>query len=1548
MSRRKRMKRWLALTLTAGMLFGSMPMQQTYAAPVETVDEALRIHERFNSDWKFALGDDEGAELEDYDDMLWGDIALPHSFSIPYDINQNSFYVGIGWYRKEFTVPESYRGKRINLEFDGVFQTCSIYVNEQKVTEHEGGYSGFHVDITDYVRYGASNLIAVEVDNTWKPDLAPRGGDHQFSGGIYRDVWLTVTEPVHIDWYGTFVWTPAICNPKYQEGGGTVNILDSYVSDEELAENLEKKQSDVQVITEVTNDSNEAVELYVTQRVMDAEDNVVATFSSEPETVEPQKGTALIAQSEMISDIRLWSMDTPNLYHVETAVYANNALVDIYDTQFGFRSAQFTTDGFFLNGERVILDGVNVHQDHGGWCDAVTDGAFYRDVKMVKETGFNFIRGSHYPHDTSFAQACDELGIAFWSEGGQWSTGGFKSDDDVYGSYKDWFHCTYPMKEENQERFEQSCMDMLESMIRMNRNHPSIMVWSTGNEPFFTHTSTIAKSKALANKMRNYAHKLDPTRKAALGGTQREDFNVLEVADMAGGNGDGALAQYTNYEMPHMVSEYASTIAERNNCSPNLRFTTDFKTNPGNTIEVNGKTITEYSLYENSGYYHELDGLPLYIPTGSSGMSLWCMYQHGSVADKKMRTMGIVDYYRLPLKSWYTYREVKTGVPREDSVEGTATKITLDTNYSYEGQTTLPNDGSDDVQIIVTLKNDNNEWVNDSTNILLEVVDGPGVFPGGKTYKMIDDKTFMDGKGAIEFRSFYSGTTSIQVSAPDRPDLEPVTMTLTTEDVVGNHTAASEPEDFMGEMLELNNSESVPEPSVYGKEDAAYNRQTGSTSSYEEGHIPLSAVDGDDSTYWQAGADDEAPCWEIFLENTYDIFTMKLNFGEEEYPYTIERNIPDTDQWEVLARYQTADEVANRPAEELIAGKTANRIRISFPDMPKGKLPRIYTCNIYGVEHKRIPYQMTDTYLSDLPATEVTVGWGTYQNNLSIDGNPITLDGKVYEKGLGTHANSEVIYHLNGKYSRFQAMIGIDDETTREKASAFFQVYATYYDEISGAEKEIMILNQLIEGTDTKKINLSIDQVTKLRLVTDMNGNNGNDHTDWAGAKLIGAGRDISLTGTVSGMASVETVLAIASGAMTKEAAIASGYDMTVLDQNASNDITAVDALLILLSGADNADKITVAASSNRTVPVAGKTFEANVSLKNKTANIYNCNCVLQLYKQDGTLVEEATETFKLSKGATTFSDLGVDVPDGLETYYATITVYDEAGVALSETKTFTGVSYVYEPDEAEEDELSVIRDMYELKKKYESAMIVKSNLSLSVTGTHGSTITWNSDNQEVITNEGVVTRPEDDTKTVNLTATVSKGDAALEYNIVCTVMKAVSTGNVKIDLGTAVKTYAKGSSFDVTNLTDGDISTRVSVNRNDGGSYVAYAVYDAGEGNTFDLQRIVASCNEGGNKTSIRYYGTNSSKIATTDPATTSDMTTGEYAGFIDYFSDEEGSMDFLGKVDKNDFTSDSTDVTTIVTDTSTTTQYRYFVVVFAFWETTALSEITAYSTLE
>ena len=357
----------------------------------------LRLGGNFNRDWKFQLGDATNAETAAFDDTKWSDANLPHSFSMPYFAANDKFYVGCGWYRKHFDLPAPWTGKRLNLEFDGVFQVAEVYVNGKRVGQHEGGYTGFSLDITDAAKVG-DNVVAVRVNNLWNARLAPRAGEHTFSGGIYRDVRLVVTAPLHVAWYGTFVTTPQVSLES-----GTVKVK-----------------------TEVINDSGTAKSTTLKTLVLDAGGETVAQMES-TQTIAAGTTNVFDQTSSPIAHPRLWSPGRPNLYSVKTIVLDDGTPVDDYTSPLGFRWFKFTADqGFFLNGEHYYFKGANVHQDHAGWGDAVADSGFYRDVKLVKDAGFDFIRGSHYPHAPAFAAACDELGILFWSENCFWGTGGFR------------------------------------------------------------------------------------------------------------------------------------------------------------------------------------------------------------------------------------------------------------------------------------------------------------------------------------------------------------------------------------------------------------------------------------------------------------------------------------------------------------------------------------------------------------------------------------------------------------------------------------------------------------------------------------------------------------------------------------------------------------------------------------------------------------------------------------------------------------------------------------------------------------------------------------------------------------------------------------------------------------------------------------------------------------------------------------------------------------------------------------------------------------------
>jgi hypothetical protein len=241
-----------------------------------------------NRGWKFIRSDVPEASNPDFDDSRWVPVALPHDFDAPYDLGGSgggqSFHVGTGWYRRHFAVPSSWSGKRVEFESEGAFSVTDVWVNGTKVGRHQGGYTGFAFDITGAVRAG-DNEISVRVDNVWRATLAPRTGDHQFSGGLYRDVFLNVTDDVHVTWYGTAVTTPALTNPSWDtsSAGYYRNIdLSQYPNETDLRANVSARRSNVRVRTEVRNDRSSAVDVYARQEVRRQVTTATAARSRSP------------------------------------------------------------------------------------------------------------------------------------------------------------------------------------------------------------------------------------------------------------------------------------------------------------------------------------------------------------------------------------------------------------------------------------------------------------------------------------------------------------------------------------------------------------------------------------------------------------------------------------------------------------------------------------------------------------------------------------------------------------------------------------------------------------------------------------------------------------------------------------------------------------------------------------------------------------------------------------------------------------------------------------------------------------------------------------------------------------------------------------------------------------------------------------------------------------------------------------------------------------------------------------------------------------------
>ena len=468
-----------------------------------TASGAERLHQSFDFDWKFTLTAPAGAEAPGLDDAVWTDVQLPHDWSMtlpflsPKEGGKGSMGFmqgGIGWYRKRFAVPSAWKGRRISLEFDGVYHRATVYVNGREVGFHPYGYTAFAYDVTDYLEPGRENVVAVKVDHSDCPTSRWYSGS-----GIYRHVWLNVTDPVHVALWGTCVTTPSV----------------------------NTAQATVCVHTTLANDGAKAAQTTLSSEIRDPSGRVVAKAAAKAAL--DAGSEEVLKQEFIVTAPRLWDIDSPALYTLVTTVRKGGQVADRYETPFGIRDIRFDADkGFFLNGRSVKMKGGDVHQDAGSLGAAIPDRALERRVRLMKETGFNAIRCSHNPPAREFLDACDRLGMLVIDE----SFDKWKS-----GYYTQWYDEWWAKD--------------LAAMVLRDRNHPSVVLWSVGNETREQGDMSGEGTKRL-QALRAECERLDPSRKVAV--TTMPDYD--RKFDKNGFNAAVEVVGY-NYQEPFYDSDHA-------------------------------------------------------------------------------------------------------------------------------------------------------------------------------------------------------------------------------------------------------------------------------------------------------------------------------------------------------------------------------------------------------------------------------------------------------------------------------------------------------------------------------------------------------------------------------------------------------------------------------------------------------------------------------------------------------------------------------------------------------------------------------------------------------------------------------------------------------------------------------------------------------------------------------------------------------------------------------------------------------------------------------
>ncbi len=546
-------KRFLSVTLAAALSVSGMTVlggnavfanpdteseTETTGVDVITAEETVVIdtsdysarENNFNNGWKFYLGTSGSAYQPGFNDSSWGSVNLPHDYSISQDFTtsgeaESGFLPGgTGWYRKTFTIGEEYAGKRILLNFDGAYKDATVYVNGTKVGENHYGYNSFAFDITDELVFDAAeeNVIAVRTESE-------SASSRWYSGaGIYRDVTLVVTDPVHVALNGTYVTTPNI-----QSGNGTVNVL-----------------------VELQNESEEAVTATVTNTVYEKDSAAaVATASAEISLSAGESGTSETAP--VVSSPKLWSTETPNLYTVVTEVRVDNTIVDTYETEFGFRWFDYTSLGFKLNGQLLKLNGVCMHHDQGALGSASYYDAMLRQVEILKEMGVNAIRTSHNPADEDFIAICNEQGILVMEEFFDGWTAAKNGNSNDFSKY---FSKT--LDADNQLIDGTSSMTwaefVLKTIVKRDRNAASVFIWDFGNE--LTTGSTYADTSnfgTIAQNMVNWTRSLDTTRSFTFGDNSTDESNSYNAIVQQVLVNNGGVPGY-NYTAASSLASLAS------------------------------------------------------------------------------------------------------------------------------------------------------------------------------------------------------------------------------------------------------------------------------------------------------------------------------------------------------------------------------------------------------------------------------------------------------------------------------------------------------------------------------------------------------------------------------------------------------------------------------------------------------------------------------------------------------------------------------------------------------------------------------------------------------------------------------------------------------------------------------------------------------------------------------------------------------------------------------------------------------------------------------
>ena len=443
--------------------------------------------------WKFSRTDTIDADKAAFNDNKWRILDLPHDWSIESEFVQNAptgggggyLPTGVGWYRKHFNLPKSALSKSVWIEFDGVYQNSDVWINGNHLGHYPNGYMSFYYDLAPYIRPG-ENIISVRVDNSLQPNTRWYSGS-----GIYRHVWLNIANPLHVAQWGTYISTPQV-----DSSSATIDIK-----------------------TEIDNNSSVSKNVVLRSVIVDPKGNEIARSES-PVSISSKNQTK-VEQKITVAQPALWSLVSPTLYNVHLMVLDKGKSIDAINASFGIRDIRYDANkGFLLNGERVKMNGVCLHHEAGSVGAAVPEAVWVRRLKMLKEMGCNAIRTTHNPVAPEFLDLCDRMGFLVMDE-----------IFDVWRSHK--------VKYDYAGYFDQWSQHDLVNFIHRDRNHPSVVLWSAGNE---IGEQSQPKGYEVLRPLIETFHREDPTRPVTTGNDHIADDTkpitpeFLDLLDIVGYN----------------------------------------------------------------------------------------------------------------------------------------------------------------------------------------------------------------------------------------------------------------------------------------------------------------------------------------------------------------------------------------------------------------------------------------------------------------------------------------------------------------------------------------------------------------------------------------------------------------------------------------------------------------------------------------------------------------------------------------------------------------------------------------------------------------------------------------------------------------------------------------------------------------------------------------------------------------------------------------------------------------------------------------------------